>query len=129
MRLQDKVAIVTGGGSGFGAGICAKFVAEGARVLVADVNEQAAAEVAQALGPSARAQRVDVAKAADVRAMMEAAVQHFGRIDILVNNAGVTHLPSLCRGIARLVRPRPRSLPSSLAVTSSTTEPPPFMKI
>ncbi len=93
MRLQDKVAIVTGGGSGFGAGICAKFVAEGARVLVADVNEPAAAQVARALGPNARAQGVDVSQAADVRVMMDAAVRHFGRIDILVNNAGVTHLP------------------------------------
>jgi 3-oxoacyl-[acyl-carrier protein] reductase len=100
MRLQDKVAIVTGGGSGFGAGICAKFVAEGARVLVADVNGQAAAEVAKALGPNARAQRVDVANADEVRAMMDTAVQHFGRIDILVNNAGVTHLPQALEDVS-----------------------------
>jgi 3-oxoacyl-[acyl-carrier protein] reductase len=93
MRLKDKVAIVTGGGSGFGAGICEKFIAEGAQVLVADLNLQAALDVAARLGAHARAVRVDVADAADVRLMMEAAEQHFGRIDILVNNAGVTHLP------------------------------------
>ena len=92
-RLDGKVAIVTGGGSGFGAGICAKFVAEGAQVVVADIQLQAAMDIAAALGPSARALRVDVADATDVRLMMEAAELHFGRIDILVNNAGVTHLP------------------------------------
>jgi 3-oxoacyl-[acyl-carrier protein] reductase len=94
MRLKDKVAIVTGGGSGFGAGIVRKFIAEGARVLVADLNLEAATAVAAAAGPAARALRVDVASAADVRQMMEAAVQHFGRLDIVVNNAGVTHLPA-----------------------------------
>ena len=92
-RLEGKVAIVTGGGSGFGAGICKKFVAEGAQVVVADINLQAALDVAAALGPAARGLRDDVAKAADVTTMMEAAELHFGRIDILVNNAGVTHLP------------------------------------
>ena len=92
-RLDGKVAIVTGGGSGFGAGICAKFVAEGARVVVADLNVQAALDVAAQLGPAARALGADVAQASDVCRMMEAAEQHGGRIDILVNNAGVTHLP------------------------------------
>jgi 3-oxoacyl-[acyl-carrier protein] reductase len=92
-RLANKVAIVTGGGSGFGAGICAKFVAEGAQVLVADINLQAAQATAASLGAAARAQRVDVAASSDVAAMMDAAQQHFGGIHILVNNAGVTHLP------------------------------------
>jgi 3-oxoacyl-[acyl-carrier protein] reductase len=93
MRLKDKVAIVTGGGSGFGAGIVRKFVAEGAQVLVADLNLEGALDVAASVGPAARALRVDVSVAADVRAMMEAADLHFGRLDILVNNAGIGHLP------------------------------------
>lgn len=100
MRLQDKVAIVTGGGSGFGAGICTKFVAEAARVLVVDINEAAASAVAATLGANALAHVADVARAADVRAMMDAAVQHFGRIDILVNNAGVTHLPQALEDVS-----------------------------
>ncbi len=100
MRLQNKVAIVTGGGSGFGAGICAKFVAEGARVIVADINLQAALDVVAALGVQARALRVDVSQAADVRLMLDAAEHHFGPLDILVNNAGVGHLPQPLEGLA-----------------------------
>ncbi|MDE2611842.1 MAG: glucose 1-dehydrogenase [Burkholderiales bacterium] len=93
MRLQGKVAVVTGGGSGFGAGICAKFVAEGAKVVVADLNLDGARAVAAALGASTLPLRADVSQAADVRAMLDAAERQFGGLDILVNNAGVTHLP------------------------------------
>ena len=93
MRLQGKTASITGGGSGFGAGIAREFVAQGAQVLLADRNLEAALDVAAALGPAARALRVDVADAADVRNMMEAAELHFGRLDILVNNAGVAQAP------------------------------------
>ncbi len=99
-RLKHKVAIVTGAASGFGAGIAAKFVAEGAQVLIADRDGATALAVAAALGPAARAVTVDVASAADVRHMMEAAEQHFGRIDILVNNAGVTHLPQALEDVS-----------------------------
>ena len=91
MRLRDKTAIVTGGGSGFGAGIARKFAAEGARVMVADLNPDAAIAVADETG--GLAQQVDVAKGESVQAMAEAALSAFGHVDILVNNAGITHLP------------------------------------
>ena len=91
MRLKDRIAIVTGAGSGFGEGIARKFNAEGAKVLVADRDAAAAERVASALG--CEAIRADVTVAADVKAMVEAAVARFGGLDILVNNAGVGHLP------------------------------------
>ncbi|MDE3080318.1 MAG: glucose 1-dehydrogenase [Paracoccaceae bacterium] len=91
MRLEGKTAIVTGGGSGFGAGIARAFAAEGARVMVADIRRDAAEAVASEIGGIA--QEVDVARDASVRAMAEAARKAFGTPDILVNNAGVTHLP------------------------------------
>src|SRR4051812_21819666 len=93
MRLAGKIAIVTGGGSGFGEGIARKFVAEGAVVIIADRDAAAAARVAEALGSQARAIVVDVSIDADVAAMAEAAYGAFGRLDILVNNAGVGHAP------------------------------------
>ena len=88
MRLQNKTAIVTGGGSGFGAGIVRKFVAEGARVMVADIDADAAAEVAREVGGVAHT--VDVAYGPSVRAMAGAAIRALGHVDILVNNAGIT---------------------------------------
>ncbi len=93
MRLKDKVAVVTGGGSGFGEGIVHKFIAEGAQVVVADRDLQAAQRVAAAAGGHARAVRADVSDAGDVRTMLETAELHFGRLDILVNNAGIGHTP------------------------------------
>ena len=91
MRLQGKTAIVTGGASGFGAGIARRFAAEGATVMVADINGDAAANLARDIG--AIAQPVDVASDASVKTMTQAAMQAWGRIDIVVNNAGITHLP------------------------------------
>ena len=91
MRLSGKVALVTGGGSGFGAGICRAFAREGARVIVADINHEAAKEVASEIDGTAL--RVDVADGASVSQMAGAVFGGFGRLDILVNNAGITHLP------------------------------------
>ena len=93
MRLQGERAIVTGAGSGFGAGIAAKFVAEGARVIVADRDEAAAKRVAASLGEAAFAVTADVTRADDVKAMVEAAQERFGGLEILVNNAGMGHVP------------------------------------
>ncbi|MDB5540850.1 MAG: fabG [Devosia sp.] len=92
MRLSGKTAIVTGGASGFGAGIVRKFVAEGARVMIADINGEAAEALAKELG--AKAQQVDVSKDESVNGLAAAALMAFGKLDILVNNAGVSHLPA-----------------------------------
>lgn len=94
MRLKGKTAIVTGGASGFGKGIVAAFLREGARVMIADINGTAAADLAAEHGNMALAQTVDVANRVSVNAMAEAALEAFGSLDILVNNAGVTHLPT-----------------------------------
>ena len=91
MRLENKTAIVTGAASGFGAGIARRFAAEGAQVMVADINAEAAAALAAEIGGTSCT--VDVANDASVKAMAEAALSQWGRIDILVNNAGITHLP------------------------------------
>jgi len=92
MRLLNKTAIVTGAGSGFGAGIARKFAAEGAKVLVADINAGAAQTIATEIDcvPCT----VDVADGASVQAMAELAMKEMGHVDIIVNNAGVTHLPA-----------------------------------
>lgn len=91
MRLKGKTAIVTGGGSGFGAGIARRFATEGAEVMIADINAEAAASVAAEI--AGVAQEVDVASDASVGVMAAAALRRWGRVDILVNNAGITHLP------------------------------------
>ncbi|MDC0434206.1 SDR family oxidoreductase [bacterium] len=93
MRLQGKSAIVTGGASGFGAGIVQKFVAEGARVMIADVNEADSVAIADKYDASVRVKRCDISKYEDVCALVSTTHDAFGSVDIVVNNAGVTHLP------------------------------------
>jgi 3-oxoacyl-[acyl-carrier protein] reductase len=99
-RLKGKTAIVTGGASGFGAGIVRKFAAEGAQVMIADINANGAASLAAELGVDVLAQTVDVSNGDSVDALAEAARAAFGEVDILVNNAGVTHLPAALEEIS-----------------------------
>ena len=90
MRLQGKTAVVTGGGSGFGAGIARKFAAEGAQVVVADINIDGAQHIADEIG--GRAIPCDVGDGVSVNHLAQS-VLGAGPLDILVNNAGITHLP------------------------------------
>lgn len=93
MRLAGKRAVVTGGAQGFGAGIVRRFVAEGARVLIADLQGDAARALADELGPQADALAVDVSSDDSVAAMARTLGGLWGGVDILVNNAGVGHTP------------------------------------
>ncbi len=94
MRLTGKTAIVTGGASGFGAGIVRRFLQEGARVMIADINSTAAEQFRQEMGDHALSCKVDVGDGPSVKAMANAAIEAWGHVDILVNNAGITHLPT-----------------------------------
>jgi 3-oxoacyl-[acyl-carrier protein] reductase len=91
MRLAGKVAIVTGAASGFGRGIAEAFAAEGASVVLADINLDAATTVAQTIGGTARAIEADVTSRGSVDALVARTIAVFGGLDILVNNAGATH--------------------------------------
>ncbi len=87
-RLEGKVAVVTGAGSGIGEAIAERFCHEGARVVVADISGRQN-DTAKRLGANCRPVQVDVSKGADVRSMMELTRAAFGRLDILCNNAGI----------------------------------------
>lgn len=92
MRLADKVAIVTGAASGFGEGIARLFVAEGAKVALADINGEGASAVAKSLGAAAIALTCDVTQREDIDRVVRATRKAFGgRVDVVVNNAGWTH--------------------------------------
>ncbi len=92
MRLDGKVALITGAGSGIGRGIAATFAREGARVALADVDVDGAKSAARAIGNNAIALACDVSRKADIDAAVSATVAAFGGLDILVNNAGITHI-------------------------------------
>ncbi|HTP62540.1 MAG TPA: SDR family oxidoreductase [Burkholderiales bacterium] len=89
MRLKNKVAVVTGAGSGFGAGIAKRFVEEGAAVYVADIDEKNGKRVAQEL--KAKFVKADVTRGADWAQLVQECLSASGRLDIVVNNAGWTH--------------------------------------
>ena len=94
MQLQHRVAVITGAASGFGAGIARRFAAEGAKVIVADINGAGAEKEAAAIragGGSAHPLRVDVSNNDSMAALVEETLGIAGRIDIFVNNAGITH--------------------------------------
>ena len=98
MRLKNKIAIVTGGGSGFGAGIVKKFIQEGAKVVVADINLKNAKKVAMDTGGFAI--EVDVSNSLSFKNMVDKTLEKFGKIEIMVNNAGITHLPNSMEDIS-----------------------------
>jgi len=94
MRLQGKVVIVTGGGSGFGEGIATRFAAEGARVLVNDIDRDSGQRVARAIleaGGEAHFAHGDVSRGPDIGNLLATAHELYGRLDVMVNNAGVSH--------------------------------------
>ena len=94
MRLENKVALITGAGSGIGRESALLFAREGARVVVADVNDeagQAVVEELRAAGGEAVYVHADVSKSTDAEGMIRAAEESFGRLDVLVNNAGISH--------------------------------------
>ena len=93
-RLQGSVAIVTGGASGFGAGIAVAYARNGAQVVLADLDEVRADETLatlRAAGAAAEFVRTDVSRAGDMQTLVERTIARFGRVDIVVNNAGMSH--------------------------------------
>ena len=94
MRIEQKVAIVTGGGSGFGEGIATRFAQEGCRVIVNDINVEGGERVAQAIkdsGGEAVFCRANVASSSDWAELLTCSLDNFGKLDIVINNAGTTH--------------------------------------
>jgi len=92
MRLDGKVALITGGGSGMGKTASELFADEGAKVVLTDVNDEAGEATAGAIGDAAHYVHADVSKDADAQAMVAATLERFGRLDVLYNNAGIMPL-------------------------------------
>lgn len=90
MRLKDKVCIITGGAAGIGKATAEKFYAEGAKVIICDLNQEAGEALVAQLGENARYYQVNVTKRQEVQAFVDAVVAEFGRVDVLINNAGIT---------------------------------------
>jgi NAD(P)-dependent dehydrogenase (short-subunit alcohol dehydrogenase family) len=88
-RLDGKVAVITGGASGMGEATAHVFVREGARVVIGDVQKEKGQAVAESIGPECRFVATDVSSSEDVRALVRAAVDGFGRLDVMYNNAGI----------------------------------------
>lgn len=94
MRLKDKVAVITGAGSGIGYETCLLFAEHGAKIIAADINEQAGRDVVEKIyqnNNNALFIKTDVSKITDCKKMIQAAMDNFGRLDILFNNAGIMH--------------------------------------
>src|SRR5262245_13030691 len=90
-QLANKIAIITGAGSGFGEGIARAYIAEGAKAVLADINADSVRRVANELGANASAFTCDVSNGAQIRALVDHCVTSFGIPDIVINNAGITH--------------------------------------
>lgn len=88
-RLQGRVALITGAGSGIGAGTAVRFIQEGCRVVIADIQDEAGSRVAKELGPAAFYTHCDVTNEADIASAVDRAMERFGRLDIMFNNAGI----------------------------------------
>ena len=91
MRLKDRTAIITGAGSGFGAGIAKRFALEGAKVVVADISVQGGERVTKEISADAIFVKADVTRGDDWKRLIGSATERFGKLDIVVNNAGWTH--------------------------------------